>query len=349
MSVRTRRRAGWAMTLFAALSLNWLAACASSDPEEPDTASVLTDDAEAITNDADLEELQSSLDDATREFENGEYERALVMIKSILATDPVEPFGHGFRALQVRVKDRLLRTTFVNAVVRFEGRRFEVGGVVKGEVILENVSRYELKVPSRCMVPSADGGEPEESRAVFRTQVTYREFQPTNTLVTNRDVENFALDDDIVLKPGETHRLPVAIDTMEINPGGTMLRSYTMGCRLHSAEITVGEEVFHGVLEFVPAVMRVYPRNAEHLEARALENVKKAYRAGVPTHMTLAASFVPEGGTDQLIDFLEFELRRDGTPDRMRNAIMTSLLIASGEEKHRGRDEWLTWIERRRL
>ena len=235
--------------------------------------------------------------------------------------------------------------------------------IIEGEIVLMNISEYDLLVPAtvKVGVPAArglnqdeseigeDAGE-TESGAVVRSEMTYHEFIPTNTLVTNRKTKNFRIPKDIRLAPGEVHRIPVTINTRDMNPGGTMFRTYTLECVLHSAEIRVGNQLFRGMVPFRPATAGVFPRNAEHLKDAPLKRMKQALQKNSPVHLTLAAAYVDRSNPQELAEVYEFlrtELEREDTLPENADGIMMALVIIADLRETKSKDDWITWLKNR--
>lgn len=296
----------------------------------------------------DDDEWQRMIDDAAALRASMRYEDALAAVRQAVALDPPEPFHHRLRGLEFRIKEHLLHETMIDAFVRFDREHYVIGDVLEGEIVLMNVSSQTLVIPASKLMRAMGQEEESESNTTFRWTMTYREFVPSNTLITNKDVKNVSVDEDIVLRRGESHRIPIAVETMRTNPGGTMLRTYSLAASLHAPEVRIGEEEFHGEVDFRPATVRVYPRNAKHLSEAPMDKVRLAWDKQAATHLTLAASFV-EGDRERedLIEWVGLRLADGATSDRMADALMTCLLILSGEEATKTRDDWLTWLKTR--
>ncbi len=304
------------------------------------------------------DDLQAMLDEAAMLNVKEDYRGSLAVIRHALSMNPPEPFGHRFRALEIRVRKDLLRRSYLDAFVRFDRDWYSIGETIEGEIIVMNISDKELVIPASRMVElPADAGRPEgetseESRTMIRSVMTYREFLPTNTIITNRRTENFGVPEDIRLQPGETFRVPVTVDSSEINVTATMYRRYRIDCSLHAVEIRVGDELFHGALEFRGGAVGVFPRNAEHLADAPLDRVRQALAKSSPIHVSLAAAFIDagddaeRGAYEQLA--LEELLRPDGLP-RMQDALMCGLAIIADDENTRTKDQWIAWLQKKRM
>ncbi len=312
---------------------------------------------------ANLDRFQSMLDKAARFHVREEYAQALKMIDQALAEDVPHPLASRFLALRIRVKNKLLRRSYIDAFVRFLQPEYTVGDVIEGEIILMNISDVPVLIPASVIVDAPkkrgaiqpnDGEEntapSAESRTMIRSEMTYHEFIASNTLVTNRKTQNFQLPKDIYLLPGEFHAIPVTEHTARMNVGGTMYRNYTLRCTLHAAEIRVGDEIFHGRVQFRPATAGVFPRNAEHLRTEPLKRMKQALRKNSPTHLTLAAAFLVNGSENDLdaaFEFLGIELARENAIQENLDGLMMAMVILSGLEETKTKDEWLLWLKNR--
>ncbi|MFT7620535.1 MAG: hypothetical protein ACI97A_004192, partial [Planctomycetota bacterium] len=309
-----------------------------------------------------MDQFQSMLDQAARLNVREEYGAALNVIRSALASNPPDPLGPRFQALELRVKDKLLRRSHLDAFVRFRAPRYTIGDVIEGEILLMNISEESIYIPARVKmaVPKPGGGvsvegapedsELSESQAMVRSEMTYREFIPTNTLVTNRKTQNFRLPSDIRLEPGQFHRIPVTMNTNDINAGGTMYRTYTLRCTLHAAEIRVGNEVFHGKVEYRVGSAGVFPRNAEHLQAEPLKRMKQALAKNSPPHLALAAAYLSDAkmdARDEAFKFLELALKREDILPESIDGILMSLVIMSGSNETKNKEDWQTWLKDR--
>ncbi|MCB9831171.1 MAG: hypothetical protein H6807_01755 [Planctomycetes bacterium] len=301
-------------------------------------------------------QLQSLLDQAALLHVKEDYRAALEVIRIAATMNPPEPFGHRFRALEIKVRADLLRRCYLDAFVRFDRPWYTIGETIEGEIILMNISDQLLVVPATTMVaapdpaPGAESAE-QESRSVVRSVMTYREYLPSNTVITNRQTENFGIPQDIRLQPGETHRIPVAIDTNDINVAGQMYRRYRIACSLHAAEIRVGDEIFHGVLEYRPAHAGVFPRNAEHLADEPMTRVRQALAKASPLHLSLAAAFIDPRDQAQCRAYEDFcleELERPEGLPRMQDALMCGLAILQDDENNRSKEDWISWLRKRR-
>lgn len=314
------------------------------DIATPDQGPVVLRDGVVIADD----EWQGMIEEAARLRASMRYEDALDAVRRSLDLDPPEPFHHRLLALEVRIKDHLLHETMIDAFVQFDRDHYVIGDVLEGEIVLMNVSAKRLVIPASKLMSAMGQEEQSESETTFRSTMTYREYVPSNTLITNKDVKNIRVDEDIVLDRGETYRIPIAVETLRTNPGGTMLRSYDLIASLHTPEIRIGDEEFHGEVIFRPATVRVYPRNATHLAADSFDKVRLAWDKQAATHLTLAASFVEDASKVELIDWIETRLSDGATSERMADALMTCLLILTGEETTKTRDDWLTWLKTRK-
>ncbi|MCA9320321.1 MAG: hypothetical protein KDB53_06285 [Planctomycetes bacterium] len=275
-----------------------------------------------------------------------DHEGALELLRDTMASDPPEPFGHRLRSLEFRALNKLFTETWIDAFARFEKPAYEIGEVLKGEIVLMNISDGDLVVPAQRLMTQLGQDEPVVTKTIFRSVTTYREYIPDNTLVINADTRNFSIDQDIVLARGEAHRIPVAIDSMNVNPQATMLRSYTLECKLHAARVEVGGEVFHSPVIFRPATARVYPRGAEHLQDAPFERVKQAWDRESPVHMSLASSWVPRTQRRELLSFFRGHLVRPETIEAMKKAVMSCLQVLADDDESRNEGQWIAWIDR---
>ncbi len=275
-------------------------------------------------------------------------EDAFELLEETWPLDPPEPFHTRLRALDLRCRRSLRDGVWMSARVEFSQKDFEMGAVVVGEVIVENRSSELLSIPARRTVsPSLAGKVEEVSSSILRTTVTYREFVPDGTLVTESDVGNFFLDRDIHLDPGETRRFPVDIDTLRHNPGGLMLRTYTVSGRIYVPYVLVGDVELPGPVEVRGATIRVYPKGARHLAQDPMARVKEAFRKSSPVHLTLAASYVKPAKMPALLEFLLTRLEAPETPDAMKNALVACFQIVSGDGVSRDRAGWAAWARKR--
>ncbi len=275
-------------------------------------------------------------------------EKAFELLEATWPLSPPEPFLTRLRALDLRCRRALRDGVWMSARVEFSQKNFEMGAVVVGEVIVENRSSEILSIPATRAVSSELEGKTEETSAsILRTTVTYREYVPDGTLVTESDVGNFFLDRDIRLDPGETRRFPVDIDTLAHNPSGLMLRTYTVSGRIYAPYVLVGDVELPGPVDVQGATIRVYPRGAKHLAKRPLERVREAFRKSSPIHLTLAASYVQPDELRELLEFLVTRMEAPETSEAMRNALVACFQILAGDGLNRDRAQWSAWAKKR--
>ncbi len=275
-------------------------------------------------------------------------EKAFELLESTWPLSPPEPFLTRLRALDLRCRRSLRDGVWMSARVEFSQKIFEMGAVVVGEVIVENRSSEILSIPATRPVSSElDGKTEQTSASILRTTVTYREYVPDGTLVTESDVGNFFLDRDIRLEPGETRRFPVDIDTLAHNPGGLMLRTYRVSGRIYVPYVLVGDVELPGPVEVEGATIRVYPKGAKHLAKRPMVRVKEAFRKSSPVHLTLAASYVEPDRMRELLEFLLTHLEAPETSATMRNALVACFQILAGDGIKRDRAGWTRWARKR--
>ncbi|MEZ6194896.1 MAG: hypothetical protein R3F20_04080 [Planctomycetota bacterium] len=283
--------------------------------------------------------------------DEGRHADALDLVDAVFAEDPPPVWSGRFQLLQFRAKREFLRRDCFDAEIVVDREHYVIGDVIDGEVVLLNRSRWPVRIPAVREVPEPDGRGTVASKTIFARAVTYREYRPDDTVVTQTDSRNIIVDEDVLLEPGESFRVPVALDTTVNNIAGTMLRTYTFACSLRAAQIEVGERSFNEELEFRPVTVRVYPRNADHLAEDPLASLGEALARRSPVHVTLAASFAAElEDREPLFAALETALADESYPEVMHRAIMTSLVIATsvdGEPVRRDRDGWLDWLRRR--
>ncbi len=302
-----------------------------------------------------LDAFQRILNEAALLDTRQEYAAALDLIQQAMLDDPPDPLGPRFFVLRARVKQKLLRNCYLDAFVQFSGDTCTVGDIIEGEIIIMNISDEELTIPAKVEVSAPrnsdealEAQKTATSQTMVRSEMTYREYLPSNTLVTNRRTRNFFVPKDIRLKKGETHRIPVTINTRDFNPGGIMYRSYELSCVLHAAEIRVGNEVFHGAITMRPGRIGVFPRNAEHLKKNPLRHMMAAEKKNSPVHLTLAAAWLKHirvGDFNEAYEFLLGELERTDLTDNNAAGIMTSLMILSDLDEARSRENWITWLK----
>ncbi|MEE9392201.1 MAG: hypothetical protein V3W41_06825 [Planctomycetota bacterium] len=307
------------------------------------------------------EELQAAVEESDRinrrryeEIEaiiaEGDLKGAIAMIDEMSVEEGLDPkWRSRFQVLKIRAKRDLAQTKLLRGIIRLNRYRFAIGDIIKGEVVLENISGREVFIPATSEVQSGDGRGALATGTFFHRKVTYHEFVPSNTVIMETDTANIRVDEDIRLAPGESFRIPIELDTGMRNKGGRMLRSYVFDCTLHPAEIMVGDEMFNVSLPFRSAEARVYPLNAEHLAIEPLDKVKESFRRRTPTHLHLAASLVGVDEMENLYGFFYLKLRDPKTPDYMELAIMTCLRICSGDSGPENKESWLAWLRKRGL
>lgn len=293
--------------------------------------------------DEEIAAIEREIGEATTLYDRQDYGRALARIRALRDFALPEPWNHRSLALEVQIKSALLRTTYVSAFIEVRRQVYTIGDVIEGDVVLMNISTERLVVPGAEDSPI--GGETVQSLTLLRTNVHYREWLPDYSMVDRHSTLNYVVDQPITLESGEVRRFPLVIDTMAINPGGTMLRTYTLTAELRSTAIRIGDETFREPICFTTATARVLPRNAEHLADHPAARIVEAIAKNSPLHLTLAAAFVAPADRDAVLRSLRNELARTDVAEAVRRGIMSALRILTAVDLPCEPRRWIDWLD----
>jgi hypothetical protein len=287
-------------------------------------------------------DLDQALGAMSSAIQGGDYERALALGDQMLRRKPNEEQKEQIERLRKVAKQHLLQTFYVDAVVRAEKDRVTIGEPIKGEVTLINVGTEQVVIEDE-----ASGGGPQgTSRTLLRLEVGYREFVPDGTLVRQTLTSNVVVGRRITIAPAHRYSIPMELDTLTQNPGGTMLRHYDVGGTVFLAELRAGKETIYGQLKLKPRRVQVFPKNWEHLAQRPVEKLAEAIRKHSPTHVPLAAALVPDGEKRAALAVIRDALRPSGGADlATQTACCVALVILTGEERPADAAAWLPRLD----
>jgi hypothetical protein len=336
-----RRVAGLAAVLASA----WVAACASTG-ERPGRAVSVPRQARpevAEREASSREEFDAGLAEMASAIQRGDCERALVVGDQMLRKKPPAEVRTQIERLRKAARQQLLQAFYLDAVVRAERPRVTLGERIKGEVTLINVGTERLVIEDASGNPALGA-----SRTLLHLEVGYREFSPDGTLVRETLSSNVVVGRRITLAPGARFSIPLELDTLEQNPGGSTLRHYDIGGSVILAELRTGEDVMYGQVELKPARVQVFPRNWEHLADDPVARLSDAIRRRSPPHVPLAAALVPEARRTEALGALRQALREgsaDGPDPATLRACCVALNVLTGEDRNPDPKSWLARLD----
>jgi hypothetical protein len=271
-------------------------------------------------------------------IQHGDHERAVAIADSILKKEPPEEARQQIDRLRKAARQHLLQTFYVDAVVRAAKDRITIGDPIVGEVVLINVGTDPV------VIEDEKAGAGASSRTLLHLEVAYREFAPDGTLVRDLLTSNVLIGKRITIAPGQRHTIPLKLDTLEQNPGGTMLRHYDIGGSVFLAELKAGKETIYGQLQLKPHRVRVFPRNYEHLADKPLARLADAIRRRSPDHIPLAAALVPEAQRRDALVVLRDALREpasNAADAATQRACCVAASVLTDEDRKPDPQEWL--------
>lgn len=344
--------------------------CASAPTEEvpnPESTEVATFP-ESQPIEADLEEkLKLTVEAVERAIAAKEYRQAIELARAAPSRNAAYVAVRRLFILEERAKQRLFNEQLFDAFVDAASRHVIVGEPIRGDIVITNISGSELVIrapkkpesapaesetkdaiepksdvppPNEDTVPPKPGGS--ERTTLLRIHANFREFWPDYSIFTAVEYHNIEVDEDIRLAPGESRRVPFAIDSMTINGTSKFLREVRFSADIHCGSVTSVSEEFHGVLEARGTEVRVFPKNSEHLSQEPLAKIAESIRKRAPLHLTLAAGFL-ESTTDReaAVRTMRAELAKSDDGTVMAEALMSALRIVTGLDREKKKSEWL--------
>lgn len=285
---------------------------------------------------------QQEIDDALAEMssaiQHGDHERALAIADRMLKKEPPDEARQQIERLRKAARQHLLQTFYVDAVVRAAKDRVTIGDPIAGEVVLINIGTDPVVIEAEKI------GGGVNSRTLLHLEVAYREFAPDGTLVRDFLTSNVLLGKRITIAPSQHYAIPLKLDTLEQNPGGTMLRTYDIGGSVLLAEMRTGKETIYGQLQLKPRRVRVFPRNYEHLADKPVARLADAIRRRSPDHIPLAAALVSDSQKNEALAVLRDGLREpasSGIDVATHRACCVALSVITDEDRKPDPQEWL--------
>jgi hypothetical protein len=289
-------------------------------------------------------EIDETLAEMASAIQHGDHERALALGDRLLLKKPPEEVREQIERLRKVAKQHLLQSFYVDAVVRSAKERITIGDPIVGEIVLINVGTTPVTIEDEAQGAAAGSG----SRTMLRVEVQYREFVPDGTIVKDVLTSNVLIGKRITIPVGQRHSIPLKLDTLEQNPGGTMLRHYDIGGSVFLSSLQAGKETIYGQLQIKPRRVQVFPRNWEHLAERPLDRLADAIRRRSPDHVPLAAALVPEDGRRRALETLRAGLKEPvSTPAdaATQRACCVALTVITGEDRKPDPEEWLRRLD----
>jgi hypothetical protein len=284
------------------------------------------------------QEIDDALAQMSSAIQHGDHERAVAIADSILKKEPPEEARQQIDRLRKAARQHLLQTFYVDAVVRAGKERVTIGDPIVGEVVLINIGTDPVVIEDE----KTGGGA--SSRTLLHLEVAYREFAPDGTLVRDLLTSNVLLGKRITIAPTQRYSIPLKLDTLEQNPGGTMLRQYDIGGSVFLAEMKTGKETIYGQLTLKPHRVRVFPRNYEHLADKPVARLADAIRRRSPDHIPLAAALVADSQKNEALAVLRDGLREpasSGIDVATQRACCVALSVITDEDRKPEPQEWL--------
>ena len=297
------------------------------------------DPGESVT-DAEIEALAAAM---TGDLARGDYQAALDASDALYARGPTSSQRNRLETMRAEARRRLLQTLFVDGLIRVDKDELAIGEPISGEVLLVNLSGRKLSIYD---LPRDGSRRGEGARSSLHFDVRYTEFAADGTLVDDRLTWTVAVGRDVILEPGGRAAFPLDLDTMAQNPGASALRTYEISAVLYPAEIRVDDENLPGVVRFKPRIVRVFPRNYEHLKKDPVGRLAEAVRKRSAVHLPLAAALVPPADRERALEVLRIALWAEGSEapdDRTAVAVCVAARVLTGFESA---PEPKLWAER---
>lgn len=341
--------------------------CAGTRPDGggPSSGPEVAENPASQPIDADLEErLNLTVEAVERAIAAKEYRQAIELARSAPSRDVSYVAVRRLFILEERAKQRLFNEQLFDAFIDVAARHVIVGEPIKGDIVITNISGSDLviRAPGRAAAsaptidevkvddvensPNEDTVPPKpgdaERSTLLRVNALFREFWPDYSLFAAIEYHNIEVDEDIRLSPGESRRVPFAIDSMTINGTSKFLREVQFSADIHCGSVRSDSDEFHGVLEARGTTVRVFPKNSEHLMENPLGRMAESIRKRAPLHLTLAAGFV-DGNVDReaAVRVLRDELAKTDDGTVISDAIMAAMRIITGLELEPKRSDWL--------
>jgi hypothetical protein len=266
------------------------------------------------------------------DLERGDYQAVLEATDDLYARGADADQRARLEPLRLEARRRLLQTAFLDGVIRLDRDDFSIGEPVTGEVLLVNLSPQEIAIDD---LPRDGSRRGDGARSSLHFEVRYAEHAADGSLVRDRLTWTVALGRDLKIAPGARAAFPLDLDTAAQGAGGTALRIYEIEATLYPAELRAGDERLTGTVKFKPRIVRVFPRNYEHLKRDPVGRLGEAIRKRSPVHLPLAAGLVAPADRDRALDVLRSALfaTGDAAPDAPTAvAICVAARILTGEE-----------------
>lgn len=272
-----------------------------------------------------------------------ELESALSIVNDVLESGPPPGWYGRFSLLRSELRRETVQRTVLDAFIQISKSRFEMGEVIEGELVLQNISGKKVIIPSTRRTTVNGRKKTAEARSIFHTTVAFTEYSPFDLVVRNSQDKMIIIDKDIALAPGAVFSLPLSIDSTDLDPAAATYRTYAIAGTLHPSAIQVGDDSFTGALPIRGAVAHVFPRNYKHLAAHPLKKLKEAVSRSANQHMPVATALLAPSQTNEACEFLFTELNRVGCDEDLRRTIITCLRIITGARLGGQRSEWNAW------
>jgi hypothetical protein len=320
----------------------WLvlaAACATVEPEEPDSKTVVIDQARkepAAQPLQPVEWFEAELEAAELERKQGRVRAALERVHRAKEQRPTGDIAAELNGLLRALMEEVLELETITAAVVPDKDPVAFGEPLRFRVRFHNGTPGPVRIPARLENTSG-------SRLVLdviakshdiRAQVTARRRQVVRELT--RDIE---------LPPGGTYERVVVVRAPQVGNEKPLdgFRTYTVGGRLRPIYVELDGLRRWEAIRIKPATVRSFRANWEQLADDPVRRIKQAIDANAPVHLLTATALVVAERRTEAVDALVGRLEASRLIDW---AIFASLQYLTAADLGRDAMAWRRWWPR---
>ena len=285
--------------------------------------------------------LETRFEDARTAYERGLFKEAWQISDAILVLAPEVPFHDQVRRLRRRAQGRFIGRSVV--VVTFEPTEtpdFPAKTLV-GDVVIENHSAERIEI-----------GRAEKDPVLGILHFVDRAFSAYSLGESrNEGTRVIRMPEEILVEPGDVHRIPVTID-LPPHDGGTILQRWEVSGTLRPITVKVGRELLTRGVPWVKNQGRWLPDEVREVESDPRDHLRRALLTGDPLPLIVGALVwledAEEDGPTRNVEaraaLLEELLAALGTHDGALDRCLIRILEQlTGEVRERTVRSWQIW------
>ncbi|MBI5359101.1 MAG: hypothetical protein HZA48_00795 [Planctomycetes bacterium] len=273
--------------------------------------------------------------DAAALFKEGKYNEALLIINAVLALDKPPEYADRIKTLKIKCEEHVVSEQILNVSISQDTGICQSDQPVVYNLKIENVG---FKPVQLAIKPPDD----PNTNPFCKINIDITEYTAVGNFSSDNRIAPINLDIDIELKPNESWKTTLVLDTSSLPPQTAPYRTYEISASIRPTKLVCEKKDYYREIVSNSMTVKVFPVKLDDLRKQPLALLGKVLDKGNADEIFICSLLVNEEDKPAAEEMLMVALNKaESIPEK--RLFMNCLKHLTGKTLPFEEDEWLNW------